>query len=202
MPKIPTDVALNVQHWLLLPQVLEDTSTPSSVVELSEQQEKQIKEIFDLFDTDGGGSIDVKELDAAMFALGFRPSNTQERRHSQSVRGASLDMDRIDLDGSRTVSLDEFSKMMKGEITGKGPLEEIWAAFTSLSRADVQHASEAAEGGWGVITVGGLKRACKEYDVKLSEEELIAMMEEVDSDKNGWISRDEFMNVMSNAPWF
>ena len=185
-----------------LPQVIEDASTSSSVLELSEQEEKQIKEIFDLFDTDGGGSIDVLELDAAMFALGFHPSHRPENRRSQSVKGTSLDMERIDLDGSRTVTLDEFSKMMKGEIAGKGPLEEIWAAFSSLSRADVQHAAEAADGGWGVITFGGLKRACKEYDVKLSDEELVAMMEEVDSDNDGWISRDEFMAVMSSAPWF
>jgi centrin-1 len=189
-------------HLPLLSQVLEDASTPSSVVELSEQEEKQIKEIFDLFDTDGGGSIDLKELDAAMFALGFRPTNLQESRRSQSVRGPSLDMDRIDLDGSRTVSLEEFSKMMKGEINGKGPLEEIWAAFSSLSRADVQHSAEATDGGWGVITFGGLKRACKEYDVKLTSQELVAMMQDVDSDNDGWISRDEFMAVMSNAPWF
>jgi Ca2+-binding EF-hand superfamily protein len=187
-------------HGPLL-QVLDDQSTPSSGLELSEQQEKQIKEIFDLFDTDGGGSIDPKELDAAMFALGFHPSSSPER-HSQSVKAASVDMDRFDLDGSRTITLDEFSKMMKGEVAGKGPLEEIWAAFSSLSRADVQHATQTAEGGWGVVTLGGLKRACKEYDVKLSDEELHAMMEEVDRDKNKWISRDEFMAVMSNAPWF
>jgi Ca2+-binding EF-hand superfamily protein len=185
-------------HGLLPSQVFDDVLNPSSTLELSEQQQMQIKEIFDLFDIDGGGSIDVQELDAAMFALGFHPSH-----HKQSAAlSAQATAQHINQDGARTISLDEFSKMMKGEVLGKGPLEEIWVAFSSLSRADVQHAADSAEGGWGVITFGGLKRACKEYDVKLSDEELTVMMKEVDKDGNSWISRDEFMAVMSNAPWF
>ena len=39
---------------------------------LSEAQEAQIKESFLLFDTDGGGTIDTKELGIAMVALGFQ----------------------------------------------------------------------------------------------------------------------------------
>lgn len=31
-------------------------------IELTEEQKQEIKEAFDLFDTDGTGSIDVKEL--------------------------------------------------------------------------------------------------------------------------------------------
>ena len=35
----------------------------------------EIKEAFDLFDTDGGGTIDPKELKAAMTSLGFEAKN-------------------------------------------------------------------------------------------------------------------------------
>jgi len=38
---------------------------------LTEEEVLEIKEAFDLFDTDGGGSIDPKELKAAMTSLGF-----------------------------------------------------------------------------------------------------------------------------------
>ena len=41
-------------------------------ITLSEAEEAQIREIFDLFDTDGGGSIDKRELEIAMIALGFQ----------------------------------------------------------------------------------------------------------------------------------
>ncbi len=45
------------------------------LISLSTQQENQISDIFNLFDTDGGGSIDRRELNFALVALGF--SNKQ-----------------------------------------------------------------------------------------------------------------------------
>jgi centrin-1 len=42
---------------------------------LTEEEVLEIKEAFDLFDTDGGGSIDPKELKAAMTSLGFESKN-------------------------------------------------------------------------------------------------------------------------------
>jgi hypothetical protein len=39
---------------------------------LMEGRESQIREIFLLFDTDGGGTIDARELGFAMIALGFQ----------------------------------------------------------------------------------------------------------------------------------
>ena len=42
---------------------------------LTEDEIDEIKEAFDLFDTDGSGSIDPKELRAAMQSLGFEAKN-------------------------------------------------------------------------------------------------------------------------------
>ena len=41
--------------------------------ELTEKEKEEIQEAFELFDTDGSGSIDVKELKVALRALGFEP---------------------------------------------------------------------------------------------------------------------------------
>jgi len=41
--------------------------------ELSEKEKEEIQEAFELFDTDGSGSIDVKELKVALRALGLEP---------------------------------------------------------------------------------------------------------------------------------
>ncbi|RYR11068.1 hypothetical protein Ahy_B05g079554 isoform B [Arachis hypogaea] len=38
---------------------------------LTQQKKQEIKEAFELFDTDGSGTIDAKELNVAMRALGF-----------------------------------------------------------------------------------------------------------------------------------
>ena len=42
---------------------------------LSEEQIEEIREAFNLFDTDHSGSIDYRELKAAMRALGFEVKN-------------------------------------------------------------------------------------------------------------------------------
>ena len=42
---------------------------------LTEDEIEEIKEAFDLFDTDGSGTIDPKELRAAMQSLGFEAKN-------------------------------------------------------------------------------------------------------------------------------
>ena len=42
---------------------------------LSEEEIEEIREAFNLFDTDGSGTIDPKELKAAMQSLGFEAKN-------------------------------------------------------------------------------------------------------------------------------
>lgn len=52
----------------------------SSGSPLSDEQRAEIKEAFGLFDTEGEGSIDVKELKVAMRALGFEPSKQEVQK--------------------------------------------------------------------------------------------------------------------------
>ncbi len=60
----------------------------------------QIHEIFDLFDTDGGGSIDMGELDFAMSALGFRAKQANESKDKNRDNEANAALDAIAADGS------------------------------------------------------------------------------------------------------
>jgi centrin-1 len=176
-----------------------DTLEASSI-EISPEAQTQIKDIFDLFDTDGGGSIDKHEMDAAMFALGFRPapSNVKVKTETGSKEFQPL-------------TLDEFTALMKGEIMMASPLDVIWAAFSALSRssADMEGSATVSEQSCkketeprDVVTLDGLRRACQEYDVKLSDEELKEMMDETDKDGGGYVDRNEFMSIMHNTPWF
>ena len=58
--------------------------------DFSEEQIEEIREAFNLFDTDGSGSIDYKELKAAMRALGTalasRPVATTVELRAQKNR--------------------------------------------------------------------------------------------------------------------
>jgi hypothetical protein len=116
-------------------------------VELTAQQREQLTEIFELFDTDGGGTVDRHELDAAMFALGFQTDAAPGRGgegEGGARGGTGLDMRLVDTDGSQSITLEEFTSLMKGELISSDPLEGVWAAFATLSRPD--------GGGWGGST--------------------------------------------------
>jgi Ca2+-binding EF-hand superfamily protein len=56
--------------------------------------------------------------------------------------------------------------------------------------------------GHGAITLDGLRRAVREFDVPMSEDELRYMMAEADADAGGSIDRDEFMAIVARAPWY
>ncbi len=175
-------------------------------VQLSNVQQAQIKEIFDLFDTDGGGSIDCLEKDAAMYALGFQPLTPHARRASlttgpQGTSGSSLlnlGASSSDLaeNFSQTITLVEFTTLMKGEHVMRNPVEAIWAAFAELSGCDDSGAYS------GAVTVDGLRRACAKYDMKLSEDELHQLINDLDVDGDGSVDKAEFIRLMRQAPWF
>jgi hypothetical protein len=69
----------------------------------------QISEIFNLFDTDKGGSIDLRELDFAMNALGFQVKHSTgvESKHSKKAKAA---MNAIAADGSALISEDSVTR--------------------------------------------------------------------------------------------
>ncbi len=173
------------------------TNSKQGHIELSEQEQTQIKNIFDLFDTDGGGSIDSDEMDAAMFALGFQPASERN-------------CDRISGQESRQVTLNDFTSMMKGEMMITSPLDAIWAAFASLSSenngdqvpATASEKKQVSCDGWGTVTIEGLRRACREFNILMSDEELKDMMGAADMDSGGTVDREEFMRIMHHAPWF
>ncbi len=158
---------------------------------MSEEQISQITDIFNLFDTDGGGTIDRRELSVAMMALGLRNNNL---RGKQSRKASDALLDVIDSDKSNSLSLEEFIRLMKGELLMRDPLEEIKIVFAGI--CDLE-ASEP-----GVINLSKLRLASIRFNVRLSENELQMMVEQVDNDGNATIDLMEFIRVMTLSTWF
>ncbi len=91
---------------------------------LDEEQVEELREAFNLFDTDGSGTIsassffvvvgnqtyagtiDAKELKAAMRALGFQVKKADVRKMIAEV----------DKDDSGAIDFDEFVEMMTGKM--------------------------------------------------------------------------------------
>ena len=47
-----------------------------------------------------------------------------------------------------------------------------------------------------------LRRACRAFDVRLSEAEAAAMMAAVDHDGGGTVDEEEYARIMRLSPWF
>jgi Ca2+-binding EF-hand superfamily protein len=126
-------------------------------ISLSDAQENQIKEIFELFDTDGGGTIDRKELEFAMTALGFQSQDTESMQHKTTAGSTSNLLDSIVGDGK--VTLTEFIGLMTGEVLGRNQYEEVQAVFAVLCRSDGESKHD------NLVTLGKLEAVCREFEV-------------------------------------
>ncbi len=169
-------------------------------ITLSEKQEAHILEIFELFDTDGGGTIDLKELSAAMYALGFKETKrTSWRRTSGSGDLARHSWAGQGQSGQVHIKLEEFTALMKGEINGRDPLEEIRAVFAALQLPDGHEDVQA-----GLVTLSKLRRACREFQLHLTDEELMMMIDsaQADADRTGGVSEEEFCQILQHSIWF
>merc|ERR1712000_91923 len=86
---------------------------------LSDEQMDEIREAFNLFDGDQSGAIDVRELKAAMRALGFEVKNEELKKMVSDV----------DNDGNGTIEFAEFLEMMTGKMGEKDSREDIEKVF-------------------------------------------------------------------------
>merc|ERR1712159_440260 len=86
---------------------------------LTEEQMEEIREAFGLFDGDQSGAIDVRELKAAMRALGFEVKNEELKKMVSDV----------DNDGNGTIEFSEFLQMMTGKMGEKDSREDIEKVF-------------------------------------------------------------------------
>ena len=143
---------------------------------ISMEDVKQIKEAFDLFDTDGSGTIDPKELRAAMQSLGFEAKN-------QTIFQMISDLDK---NKSGSIDFEEFLDMMTARMSDKDTREDISKVFR-LFDDDTS----------GSITLRNLRRVAKELGETMTDEELQEMIDRADSNGDGAVSMDDFYNIMT-----
>merc|ERR1712220_18092 len=86
---------------------------------LTDEQLEEIREAFGLFDGDASGAIDVRELKAAMRALGFEVKNDELKKMITDV----------DNDGNGTIEFSEFLMMMTAKMGEKDSREDIEKVF-------------------------------------------------------------------------
>merc|ERR1711896_102006 len=117
--------------------------------QLSEEQLDEIREAFSLFDSDASGAIDVRELKAAMRALGFEVKNEELKKMVSDIDG----------DGNGTIEFVEFLQMMTGKMGEKDSREEIGENIDDEELQDM--INQADRDGDGEINIDEFYRIMK-----------------------------------------
>ncbi|XP_051127407.1 caltractin-like [Andrographis paniculata] len=147
---------------------------------LTAQKKQEIKEAFELFDTDQSGTIDAKELNVAMRALGFEMS---EEEITQMIA-------EVDKDGSGSIDFEEFCHMMTAKFGERDTKQELMKAFNIIDQDKN-----------GKISVADIQRIAKELGENFTEKEIQDMIDEADRDRDGEVNADEFMRMMRRTSY-
>jgi Ca2+-binding EF-hand superfamily protein len=145
--------------------------------EFSEDEMVDFRAAFNMFDIDGGGTIETHELKEVLTQLGEAPTD-------DDIREMIILVDENE-DG--VVDFDEFITLMRLRMGDSGEDAE-------QNLRDVFDIFDADKSGF--IDRKEMGSLMKKLAQSLSEDEITAIMEEVDIDGDGEVSFEEFKNLM------
>ena len=206
-----TLIARNISRVLDRHGVLSSLWDQSSSVEIpgtasraqmhfSEEQNKQIEAAFRLFDTDGSNILEEHEMRSALFALGYLTGPQSS--------SAALEWSCSHHTGRPgCVNLEQFREILRGSAQKKSHLEEIrktFCAIVSMGWIDRDEAQSppVEELLKRRINLHNLQQACQRFEVRLTEDELIHIIQETDRDESNDVDWEEYVFVLKHSCWF
>ncbi|MBD3254165.1 MAG: hypothetical protein GF383_03690 [Candidatus Lokiarchaeota archaeon] len=135
----------------------------------------KMRRLFSMCDKDGSGAITLNELSSVLKELGYNYSNEKLKQMVQDV----------DKNFDDQITFHEFMQLYKKQILFTEKEEKIRAAFEIID-------SDKS----GFVTFEELQKVMHEVGGNLSNEELYAMIEEADVNKDAKISFEEFIQLM------
>merc|ERR1711934_698403 len=143
---------------------------------LTEEQVEECREAFEMFDIDRSGSIDVRELKAAIKALGMDVSADELKKMVGDV----------DKDGNGTIEFAEFLGMMTAKMSNTATDEEIAKCFKLFDHDAT-----------GTISLKNLLHARSILGMDdVTDAQLENMMKQADRSGSGSISLADFVRLM------
>ena len=139
---------------------------------LTEDEIEEIREAFSMFDTNGTGTIDPKELKAAMHSLGFE-------KKSPTVYEMICE-----LEGEGEVNFDMFLDAISNKLGNRESREGIERIF-DLFDDDRTHS----------INFNNIKRVAKDLGETMTNDELREMLQRA-STNGEEITKEDFYNIM------
>ncbi|KAK4419575.1 Calcium-dependent protein kinase [Sesamum alatum] len=141
---------------------------------LSVEEVAGIKEAFDVMDTEKRGKVNLEELKTGLKNLGHQIPDTD----------IQILMDAADVDGDGSLNYGEFVAVSV-HLRKMANDEHLHKAFAFFDR-----------NGSGYIEIDELRDALNDEDDANTEEVINAIMHDVDTDKDGRISYEEFVTMM------
>merc|ERR1711934_185129 len=135
----------------------------------------ELREAFNLFDTDGSGTIDLKELSKAMKALGIAVKKEELKKMISDV----------DPSGDGEIDFDEFLQMMTGKMGEKDSREDVEKVFRMFDDDNT-----------GKISLRNIRRVAQELGENIDDEGLQDMLVQADRDGDNELNIDEFYRIL------
>jgi centrin-3 len=155
---------------------------------LNEDQMNLIKEAFDLFDMEKTGTIDYHELKLTLKAFGFNMKKAEIKSLiEQEEAEKKFPFDNLNKTNNKPsrLSFEKFIDIMTTKFSERNPRDEAIMAFDLFDEEKK-----------GKISLKNLKKVVKEINENLSENELKAIIEEFDTDHDGFITKEDFLKIM------
>lgn len=141
---------------------------------LTEDQKQEIEDVFKIIDENGNGSIDKQELVKGLRCLGLNPTNSDIKEL----------LDKFDRNNDDALNLSEFAELYIEYTQKNSSVEEDLAE--QFKKLDVD--------GSGYIDIEELRKVLSHGDEKLSDEEIQEVVNEFDTNGDGKITLEEFIN--------
>merc|ERR1719278_1722825 len=161
----------------LLTAEFENLSSKMSALCISQDFVSEMREAFYLFDKDQNGYICSKELGALLRTLGCNPTEAEVNTLMAS----------IDVDHNGRIDLLEFIVMMHQTVGRTDTMEEIRMAFRAFDTD-----------GDGLISKDEFRSCMLNFGERFTEDEIVDMVKQADSDRNGFIDFPEFVQMITN----
>ena len=145
---------------------------------LSEKEICELHEAFNMFDIDSDGSIELSQLRILMNSL---------KQYTRNKEELIKILKEEHIYNTNQIYFNQFLKIMAKRLKHRKNDEDKYLknCFLSLDRNKN-----------GYISLHEIRYIITHYNEEITEEEIKDLMEEADTDKDGYVSFDEFMTIM------
>lgn len=160
-----------------------DEFNPDDYVKINVSREEvlEIKKAFDIFDVNKDNTVDPNEIKAAFEKLNLMGNN----------RVIYQMMAELDEDHSGQIDFNEFFRFVTSKVSEKDKKDDILKVFRFYDQNDNQK-----------ISWEELKKVSQYLGEEMTDEEIQAMFKKADLDDDGFVTAEDFYNIITGKGYY